>query len=55
MTLKGDAEFEEPFHQSLWKSQNLDFDGILLIQSRKGMSVKSSEDLCYDNEEWCKD
>ena len=26
-----------------------------LIQSWKGMSVKSTEDLCHDNEEWCRD
>ena len=44
MTLKSDAQFEEKltcgsvndtknlanFHQSTWKSQNWDFDGILL-------------------------
>ena len=46
MTLKSDAKFEEKlncglendmrnlvkFHQSLWKCQNWDFDGILLSE-----------------------
>ena len=58
MTL-GDAKFEEKltrglendrnmpnFHQSTWKSQNWDFDGDPLIQNRKRMTLKSTEELC---------
>ena len=57
MTLKSDAKFEEKltcglendmrnmanFHQSNWKSQNWDIDG--LIKSKKSMSLKSTEEL----------
>ena len=64
MTLKGDAKFEEKltcglkndmrnianFHQSNLKSQNWDNP---LIQSRKSMSLESTEELCmcHENEE----
>ena len=63
MTLKGDAKSEEKltcglendmrnmanFHQSTWKSQNWDFDGILFdeLKIHRGF-------MCHDNEEWCK-
>ena len=53
MTLKSYTHFEEKltyglkkdnlanFHQSTWKRQNWDFDGIL-----KGMTLKFAEELC---------
>ena len=63
MTLKGDVKFEKNltcdlendmrqmanFHQSTWKSQNWDFDGILFdeLKIHRGF-------MCHDNEEWCK-
>ena len=68
MTLKGDAKFEEKltcglendmrnmanFHQSTWKSQNWDFDGIL-YPKKKTYELKIHRGvMCYDNEEWCK-
>ena len=63
MTLKRYANFEEKltcglkkdlgnlanFHQSTWKCQNWDFDGIFFVQSRKGMTLKFA--VMHDNEE----
>ena len=63
MTLKRYANFEEKltyglkkvlrnlanFHQSTWKCQNWDFDGIFLVQSRKGMNLKFA--VMHENEE----
>ena len=63
MTLKTYANFEEKltcglkkdlrnlanFHQSTWKCQNWDFDGIFFVQSRKGMTLKFA--VMHDNEE----
>ena len=60
MRLNSDPKFEEKltcglendmrnmahFHQSTWKSENWDLDRILLIQSRKRMSLKFTEELC---------
>ena len=63
MTLKGNAKFEEKFtcglekdlrnlasfHQSTWKCQNRDFDGILLSKVEKVyMTLKVS--VMHDNE-----
>ena len=63
MTWKSDAEFEQKltcclqndirnlanFHQSTWKCQNWNFDGILLPKVENLWGV-----MCYDNEEWYK-
>ena len=63
MTLKDDAKFEKNltcdlendmrnmsnFHQTTWKFQNWDFDGILFNELKIHRGV-----MCHDNEEWCK-
>ena len=61
MTLESDAKFEEKltwtcglennmrnlgnFHQSTWKSQNWNFDGVLLSKVTKCMSLKFTGEL----------
>ena len=61
MTLKSNENFERKltcgskndmrnlanFHQSTWKCQSWDFDGILFVQSRKGKTLKFTEELCF--------
>ena len=44
--LKKDLRNLAGFHQSTWKCQNWDFDGILFVQSRKGMTLNFAEKLC---------
>ena len=60
MTLESDSKSEEKLtcglennmwnlanvHQSTWKSQNRDFDGILSSKSWKCMSLKCTGELC---------
>ena len=68
MTLESDAKFEEKltcgfennmknlanFHQSTWKSQNWDFDGILCPKLKIYELKIYRGVICHDNEEWCK-
>ena len=42
--LESDMRNMANFHQSNWKSQNWHIDGI---QSRKSVSLKSTEKLCF--------
>ena len=67
MSLKIETEFEEKlncaskngmrnlaiFHQTT-KSQNWDFDGILLSKVKMCELKIYRENMCHDNEEWCK-
>ena len=42
------------FRQSTWKSQNLDFDGILLNPNQKMYELKIYRGaICHDNEKRC--
>ena len=64
MTLKRYTNFEEKltcglkkdlgnlanFHQSTWKCQNWDFDGILLQQKRYDIKICRGV-MCHENEE----
>ena len=43
---KSHEEFSKFLPEYVQKSKNSDFDGILLIQSRKCMSLKFTEDFC---------
>ena len=66
MALKIDTKFEEKltcaskndmrnlanFHQSTWKSQNWDFDDILLLEMYEPKIYRGV--MCHDNEVWCK-
>ena len=52
---KNDMKNLGNFHQSTWKSQNLDFDGILLSKVESIFELKIYRGvMCHDNEEWCK-
>ena len=43
------------FSPETWKSQNLDFDGILLNPKYKIYELKTYRGVvCHDNKEWCK-
>ena len=42
------------FHQSSWKCQNWDFDGILLSKVEKTWAKHYRGVMCHDNEKWCK-
>ena len=43
------------FHQSTWKYQNSDFDGILLNPKKKMYELKIyRRAICHDNETRCK-
>ena len=43
------------FHQSAWKCQNWDFDGILLSKVENVFELKIYRGImCHDIEEWCK-
>ena len=67
MTLKSDAKFEEKlacglendmmnlanFHQSIWKCQNYDFDGIILSKVENELKIYRGV-MCNDTEKWCK-
>ena len=66
MALKIDTQFEEKltcaskndmrnlanFHQSTWKSQNWDFDDILLLEMYEPKIYRGV--MCHDSEVWCK-
>ena len=66
MALKIDTKFEEKltcaskndmrnlanFHQSTWKSQNWDFDDILLLEMYEPKIYRGV--MHHDNEVWCK-
>ena len=68
MTVNSDAKFEEKltfglgndmrnlanFHQRTRKSQNWDFDGILLSKVEKYELKIYGDVICHDNEECCK-
>ena len=69
MALNTDAKFEGKltfafkndirnfghFHQSTWKSQNWDFDGILLSKVENIFELEIYRGvMCHDNKEWCK-
>ena len=69
MTLNVDAKFKGKlifafkkdmrnmgnFHQSTWKSQNWDFDGILLSKVENIFELEIYRGvMCHDNKEWCK-
>ena len=68
MALKTDVKFEEKltcglknvmrnsvnFHQSTWKCQKWDLDGILLSKVEMYKPKIYWGVVCYDNEEWYK-
>ena len=52
---KNDIKNLGNFHQSTWKSQNSDFDGILLNPKKKMYELKIYRGaICHDNETRCK-
>ena len=55
LSFKNDIRNLGNFHQSTWKSQNLDFDGILLNPKKKMHEFKIFRGvICHENGKSCK-